>query len=153
MTSSPAKRRKTDHSDGAVLSDAISAAVRQPTTFVLETAELLAESRFDYERSLEGVDELLRRLKTSIEAIETHEAIPVCPILVYMRSPSSNMSRSTMLRRNSRKPMALSCHFPNQDRRRTRTTNSHFQSPRLSMWSEAMSHEPWSRCRRTMPSI
>ncbi|RKU44513.1 hypothetical protein DL546_006072 [Coniochaeta pulveracea] len=77
MTSSPAKRRKTDHSDGAVLSDAISAAVRQPTTFVLETAELLAESRFDYERSLEGVDELLRRLKTSIEAIETHEAIPI----------------------------------------------------------------------------
>jgi U3 small nucleolar RNA-associated protein 22 len=83
MTSSPAKRRKTDHSDGGVLSTAISAAVRQPTTFVLETGELLTESRFDYEKSLEGVDELLRRLKTSIEAIETHEAIPVCLGLMW----------------------------------------------------------------------
>lgn len=77
MTSSPAKRRKTGHGDGGLLDDAISAAVRQPTTFVLETAELLKESRFDYQKSLEGVDELLRRLKTSIEAIESHEPIPV----------------------------------------------------------------------------
>jgi U3 small nucleolar RNA-associated protein 22 len=77
MTSSPAKRRKTGHGDGGLLDNTISAAVRQPTTFVLETAELLKESRFDYQKSLEGVDELLRRLKTSIEAIESHEPMPV----------------------------------------------------------------------------
>ncbi|KAB5518226.1 Nrap protein [Coniochaeta sp. 2T2.1] len=75
MALNPAKRRKLDGE--ASIDQAISVAVRQPTTFVLECDELLKESRPDYDKSFEGVDELLRRVKTSIEAIETHEALPV----------------------------------------------------------------------------
>lgn len=76
MSSSPAKRRKTDHDDGGHLNNTISAAVTQRSAFVLETAELLRSEH----HTLEAVDELLKRLKTSIEAIESHEAIPVCQV-------------------------------------------------------------------------
>lgn len=75
MAVNPAKRRKLDGE--ASLDKAISVAVRQPTTFVLETDELLKESRLDYDKSFEGVDELLRRIKSSIESIEAHEPVPV----------------------------------------------------------------------------
>ncbi|OIW26735.1 Nrap protein [Coniochaeta ligniaria NRRL 30616] len=75
MAVNPAKRRKLDGE--ASLDQAISVAVRQPTTFVLETDELLKESRLDYEKSFEGVDDSLRRIKTSIESIEPHEPVPI----------------------------------------------------------------------------
>jgi U3 small nucleolar RNA-associated protein 22 len=77
MASNPAKRRKIGHADGDFLDHAISVAVRQPTAFVLETDELLKESRLDYDISFQGVDELLRRIKSSVEAIEPHDAVPV----------------------------------------------------------------------------
>jgi U3 small nucleolar RNA-associated protein 22 len=77
MAVNPAKRRKLGPAGEASLDQAISVAVRQPTTFVLETDELLKESRLDYEKSFEGVDDLLRRIKTSIESIGPHEPLPV----------------------------------------------------------------------------
>lgn len=77
MADNPAKRRKLGPSGEASLDQAISVAVRQPTTFVLETDELLKESRLDYEKSFEGLDDLLRRIKSSIESIQPHEPLPV----------------------------------------------------------------------------
>ena len=72
------------------MDQAISVAVRQPTTFVLETDELLKESRLDYEKTFEGVDDLLRRIKAAIESIEPHEPLPVSravppPLVVAVR--------------------------------------------------------------------
>ena len=77
MAANPAKRRKLGPTGEHSVDQAISVAVRQPTTFVLETDELLKESRLNYEKTFEGVDDLLRRIKTSIEAIEPHEPLPV----------------------------------------------------------------------------
>jgi U3 small nucleolar RNA-associated protein 22 len=81
MASNPAKRRKLGHADGDSLDHAISVAIRQPTTFVLETDELLKESRLDYESAFEGVEDLLRRIKSSVESIEPHEPLPVRELL------------------------------------------------------------------------
>ena len=75
MAANPAKRRKLGPDES--LDQAVSVAVRQPTTFVLETDELLKESRLDYEKSFKGVDDLLRRIKSSIESIASHEPLPV----------------------------------------------------------------------------
>ncbi|EFX00987.1 pre-rRNA processing protein utp22 [Grosmannia clavigera kw1407] len=80
MDSNPAKRRKTDHSSpgefyatmNAESAAAASAGIFRPSTFILETAELLEQSRVDYGKLLPDSEELLRKLKSAVEAVETH---------------------------------------------------------------------------------
>ncbi len=73
MDEIPAKRRKLDRPDENVLK----AAGISGSAFVLQIAELLKEERLDYGSDLEGVDDLLHKIKGSIENIEPHEATPV----------------------------------------------------------------------------
>ncbi|KAK4232003.1 putative nucleolar protein 6 [Podospora fimiseda] len=78
MDSAPAKRRKLDHSqDGAekALQTASTVGVSRSRAFVLETEELLQEVRLDYGTALEGADDLLYRIKGSIEAIKSQEPL------------------------------------------------------------------------------
>ncbi len=84
MESNPAKRRKMGHTAGDELyaprpldAAAASAGLFRPSTFILETAELLEQSRVDYSKLLPGAEELLRRVKTAVEAVETHEPVLV----------------------------------------------------------------------------
>ncbi|KAL1875324.1 hypothetical protein VTK73DRAFT_10108 [Phialemonium thermophilum] len=77
MTSVPTKRRKLGHPDGELLESAMAVGIQQPTAFVLETEELLNEVRLDYSKALEGADDLLRQLKTSVEQIEPHDPVPI----------------------------------------------------------------------------
>ncbi|CAK7222225.1 U3 snoRNP protein [Sporothrix bragantina] len=76
MDSNPAKRRKTDHSAaGEALpfdAAAASAGLFRPSTFILETAELLQQSRVDYGKLLPNAEELLRNVKTVIESVDPH---------------------------------------------------------------------------------
>ena len=91
MDSNPAKRRKTDHSgvgDGrsALPFDAAaaSAGLFRPSTFILETAELLEQSRVDYNKLLPGAEDILRNVKTAVESVETHG-----PVLVRLAVAAS----------------------------------------------------------------
>ncbi|KAK4166544.1 putative nucleolar protein 6 [Cladorrhinum sp. PSN259] len=80
MDSAPAKRRKLSHSqDGAekALQSASTTGVSRSRAFVLEAEELLEEVRLDYGTALEGADELLHRIKGSIEAIKSQEPLPI----------------------------------------------------------------------------
>ncbi|KAL2151319.1 hypothetical protein VTH82DRAFT_6417 [Thermothelomyces myriococcoides] len=80
MDSSPAKRRKLDHSqDDAelLLQSAASTGISRSRTFVLEAEELLDSVRLDYEAALDGADNLLHRIKGIIENIEPHETLPI----------------------------------------------------------------------------
>lgn len=85
MDFSPAKRRKVDHPasqgpvpDGAAALDApATAATSRPSTFVLQTQELLGEVRLDYEKCFAAADDLLYRIKSTIEAIEPQDPTPV----------------------------------------------------------------------------
>ncbi|KAK3990963.1 putative nucleolar protein 6 [Cladorrhinum sp. PSN332] len=80
MDSAPAKRRKLDHSqDGAekALQSASTVGLSRSRAFVLEAEELLEEVRLDYGTALEGADELLHRIKGSIEAINSQEPLPI----------------------------------------------------------------------------
>lgn len=80
MESNPAKRRKTDHSAldepytalDAESAAAASAGIFRPSTFILETAELLRQSRVDYGKLIPDSEELLRKVKTAVEAVEAH---------------------------------------------------------------------------------
>ncbi|CAK7266306.1 U3 snoRNP protein [Sporothrix epigloea] len=79
MESSPAKRRKTGHSaagesHGTLPFDAAaaSAGLFRPSTFILETAELLQQSRVDYAKLLPDAEELLRNVKAAVDSVETH---------------------------------------------------------------------------------
>lgn len=98
MESNPAKRRKTGHLAAgepyAALSfdtAAASAGLFRPSTFILETAELLEQSRVDYAKLLPNSEELLRNVKTAVESVETHG-----PVLVsedrtpFIKPPSDN---------------------------------------------------------------
>lgn len=87
MDANPAKRRKTDHSAagepyGALPFDAAaaSAGLFRPSTFILETAELLQQSRVDYGKLLPDAEELLRNVKTAVESVDTHGPVLVSPI-------------------------------------------------------------------------
>ncbi|KAK4179379.1 putative nucleolar protein 6 [Triangularia setosa] len=81
MESGPAKRRKLDHSqDGAekALESALSAGgVSRSRAFILEAEELLEEARIDYKVAFEGADQLLHKIKGSIEAIKSQEPLPI----------------------------------------------------------------------------
>ncbi|KAK1757279.1 nucleolar protein 6 [Echria macrotheca] len=76
MESAPAKRRKLDHSqtktDNALQTAAVTG-VSRSRAFVLETEELLDEVSLDYATAFKGADELLHKIKSSIESIEPHE--------------------------------------------------------------------------------
>lgn len=91
MDANPAKRRKTDHSGpgeaySALTFDAAaaSAGLFRPSTFILETAELLQQSRVDYGKLLPNAEELLRNVKTAVESVDTHG-----PVLVGLSHPMS----------------------------------------------------------------
>lgn len=80
----PTKRRKLDHASSESaratapnFESATSAGIFRPSTFILETEELLHQSRLNYDRFFTGSGELLHKLKSAIESIETHEPIPV----------------------------------------------------------------------------
>lgn len=91
--------------NGASFESAITAGIQQPTSFVLETEELLREVRLDHEKAFEGADDLLHRLKGSIEAIEPHGPIPVNNIRnLSLEVLGLTCSRSQKQPRNSRKP-------------------------------------------------
>ena len=77
MDSNAAKRRKMEHSNGASFPSAISPSSQRVTPFVMETDELLKEVKLDYGKTLEGADELLLKLKRSIEEMQPHGPIPV----------------------------------------------------------------------------
>lgn len=87
METSPAKRRKLGHDDGeaqkssgaTAFEAAASAAagMYRPSTFILETEELLKEVRVNYTKTFAGADELLHAVKSAVEAIESHDAQPV----------------------------------------------------------------------------
>jgi U3 small nucleolar RNA-associated protein 22 len=74
MDAAPPKRRKLDHSSSSASSTSRAA------TFAMETEELLRTVRLDGQR-FEGADELLRKIKGSIENIEGHEPLTVSHIL------------------------------------------------------------------------
>lgn len=83
MDAAPAKRRKLDHSqDGAevALESAASTGISRSRALVLEAEELLDSVRLDYATALEGADDLLHRIKSAIEGIKSHEALPVCEL-------------------------------------------------------------------------
>ncbi|KAL1899206.1 U3 snoRNP protein [Sporothrix stenoceras] len=82
MDTNPAKRRKTDHSGPGEAYSALpfdaaaaSAGLFRPSTFILETAELLQQSRVDYSKLLPNAEELLRNVKTAVESVDTHEPV------------------------------------------------------------------------------
>ncbi|KAK0713071.1 Nrap protein [Lasiosphaeria miniovina] len=76
MESTSPKRRKLDHGDeGAhkVLISGVSTRFSRSRAFILEAEELLEEVRLDHTVALEGVDDLLHRIKGIVEAIKPHE--------------------------------------------------------------------------------
>ncbi|OAA54538.1 pre-rRNA processing protein utp22 [Niveomyces insectorum RCEF 264] len=83
METNPAKRRKIERpelsGESPVLLPfdpaAASAGLFRPSTFILETAELLQQSRVDYGKLLPDGGELLRNVKTAVEAVDTHDPI------------------------------------------------------------------------------
>jgi len=80
MESAPAKRRKIDHTQGTsvnVLQTAAAGGLPRSRAFLLEVEELLDEVGLDYATAFAGADELLHKIKTSIERIEEHEPIQV----------------------------------------------------------------------------
>ncbi|KAJ4387965.1 U3 snoRNP protein [Gnomoniopsis smithogilvyi] len=87
MDSNPAKRRKLEHqppcqdesSTGVVdaLDAAATAGTSRPSAFVLQTQELLREVRINYEKTFAGADDLLRQIKSTIEAIHPQSPTPI----------------------------------------------------------------------------
>ncbi|KLU84754.1 hypothetical protein MAPG_03790 [Magnaporthiopsis poae ATCC 64411] len=84
MDSSPAKRRKISESgasipngSSALEAAASSAGVYRPSPFILETEELLGAVKIDPSESLKGVDQLLHRIKSVVEALEPHGPLPI----------------------------------------------------------------------------
>jgi len=81
MDAGPSKRRKLSHSEPSsdtVLQSAASVGLSKSRAFVLEADELLREVALDYEAAFKGADALLHKVKSSIEAIQPHESLPVC---------------------------------------------------------------------------
>ncbi|KAH8886483.1 Nrap protein [Thozetella sp. PMI_491] len=75
MEEIPAKRRKLDHSSqnsGVITSTGLSG-----SAFAMQAGELLKEEKVAYENDLVGVDDLLHKVKASIEGTKSHEFLPV----------------------------------------------------------------------------
>lgn len=86
MDANPAKRRKLDHQtpdesgskgSAAALNAAAAGGTSRPSTFVLQTQELLGELRIDYDKSFAGAEDLLHRIKATIEGIQPQGPTPV----------------------------------------------------------------------------
>ncbi len=85
METSPSKRRKLGHpgdrlssaAETSTLELAASGGLHQPRTFILETDELLRQEKLDYNIAFPGAGDLLLKLKTVLEGIETHQPAPV----------------------------------------------------------------------------
>lgn len=86
MESNPAKRRKLDHqadrptSIDPFPSDDVSTAstgISRPSSFALQTHELLSEVRVNHDKIFAGADDLLHRIKSAIEGIEPQAPRPV----------------------------------------------------------------------------
>lgn len=85
MDPNPAKRRKLEHQEphdstsngAAALEAAATAGTSRPSTFVLQTQELLKEVRIDYNKYFAGADEFLHRVKSTIEEISPQGPTPI----------------------------------------------------------------------------
>ncbi|POS72651.1 hypothetical protein DHEL01_v208956 [Diaporthe helianthi] len=85
MDTNPPKRRKIEHhesrghaADGsAALDAAAQAGTPRPSTFALQTQELLREVRLDYIKTFAGADDLLHRIKSTLEATKPHDPTPI----------------------------------------------------------------------------
>ena len=80
MEPAPAKRRKLGNSSENVenaLRSAASTGLSRSRAFALEAEELLTEVKLDYGEVLRGADDLLHKVKSSVEAIEPHGELPV----------------------------------------------------------------------------
>ena len=81
---SSSKRRKIEHNGSGLRHKGLidfesrdSARISTASAFVLQTDELLKEASLDHGKALKGVDEQLHSLKSIVDAIPDHEAIPV----------------------------------------------------------------------------
>lgn len=78
------KRRKIDHGGAGLrhknlidFESRSTAQVSTASTFVLQTDELLKETKIDCATTLQDVDAQLFRLKTIVDSIEPHGPLPV----------------------------------------------------------------------------
>jgi U3 small nucleolar RNA-associated protein 22 len=84
MDANPAKRRKIHHeyrgdvAKGSVALDAAAqAGTPRPSTFALQTQELIREVSLDYNKTFAGADDLLHRIKSTLESAKPHVPMPV----------------------------------------------------------------------------
>lgn len=80
MESNSPKRRKLDHTHGGpTFESAVSSSMGASGSgaFVLETDELLRESKLDYSKAFPALNETLRQFKEAIEGLEPYGPVPV----------------------------------------------------------------------------
>ncbi|KAI1814133.1 pre-rRNA processing protein utp22 [Poronia punctata] len=80
MDSNSPKRRKLDHNHGGAVFDNVTSTSlggSGPSAFVLETDELLKESKLDYSKAFSGLDQTLRKFKDTIESIEQYGPVSI----------------------------------------------------------------------------
>lgn len=95
MDTNPAKRRKLDHqaplqsdsNSAAALDAAAGGGTSRPSTFVLQTQELLEEVRLDLDRAFPGAEDLLHRIKSTIQDIQPLGPTPVSSHMQTASSP------------------------------------------------------------------
>ncbi|KAI0150571.1 pre-rRNA processing protein utp22 [Xylariaceae sp. FL1272] len=78
-TNSP-KRRKLDHANGGPTFESTASSsmgASGSSAFVLETEELLKESRVDYAQAFAGVEQTLREIKDAIEGLDSYGPVPI----------------------------------------------------------------------------
>lgn len=78
------KRRKLDHDGQGIRHKGLidfesrdTTRVSAASTFVLQTDELLKETKLDYDAVFRGLESQLYRLKGIIDSIEPHDSLPV----------------------------------------------------------------------------
>ncbi|KAI1195694.1 Nrap protein [Nemania serpens] len=80
MESNSPKRRKLDHTHGGpTFESAVSSSMGASGSgaFVLETDELLRESKLDYSKAFPALNETLRQFKEAIEGLEPYGPVPI----------------------------------------------------------------------------
>jgi U3 small nucleolar RNA-associated protein 22 len=91
---SGSKRRKLGHDGSGIRHDGLidfesrsSARVSTASTFVLQTDELLKQTKVDYAAAFKGLDSQLHNLKGIIDSIEPHDPQPVklCHAMLFCR--------------------------------------------------------------------